>query len=303
MRAMRFLGLLLVGLACTVSGCGHKSDPNAPQVEQGGTVQTAARAWALEMPAFERDLFDALAAHAALTSEMVGTSNQQVSPAQVAAVGARFHELYLRARLLPNGTSEIDKVNSALEQGLALIDRAYDDYQAGLEQGRPKLLQEGDGLIVRAQAELAKAEPAMEQVVGRPPEGTIVAEALKIQTAARAANGELIEAFHINHALLLALKRADLKQATKLAAQAKHHVDQGLARLEALPRSDYDQLQAYLQDMIGGYQLVSDGFDSYVKGIPQLDLTALRKGDEQIKAGYKKINNAAQTFFVFLRSQ
>jgi hypothetical protein len=52
---MRSLGLLIVAVAVAVSACDDKSDPSAPQVEQGGTVQTAARAWATEMPDFSRD--------------------------------------------------------------------------------------------------------------------------------------------------------------------------------------------------------------------------------------------------------
>jgi hypothetical protein len=59
--AMRSLGLLIVAVAVAVSACDDKSDPSAPQVEQGGTVQTAARAWATEMPDFSRDFTDALA--------------------------------------------------------------------------------------------------------------------------------------------------------------------------------------------------------------------------------------------------
>lgn len=302
---MRFLGLLLVGLAFTVSACGHKSDPNAPQVEQGGTVQTAARAWAVEMPAFARDFFDALAAHAAFTSEMVGAWNtpQQASPDEVAALRERFHELRLRAQALPEGTPEIQEVNSALVQGLTLTERAYDDYQAAIEQGRYELMTKGDDLIVRAQAEFNKAQPTLEKILGTPAEGTIVADALKMQAAVRAANVEVREVLDINLAMVNALKQSDINHAAKLAKEAKRHADRALSRLEALPPSDYDELQMFLQDTIHGYQLVSDGFDSYVKGIAQLDLNIIRKGDDETKTGFKEINEATVNFFKFLRAQ
>jgi hypothetical protein len=103
--------------------------------------------------------------------------------------------------------------------------------------------------------------------------------------------------------MLSAMKNADLKQAARLAAEAKRQAHQALSALEALPQPDYDQLEEFLQDTIRGYQLVSEGFDSYSRGIPQLDLKRLRKGDEQTKSGLREINQATQDFFQFLRSQ
>jgi hypothetical protein len=302
---MRVLGLLLVGLAFTASACGHKSDPNAPQVEQGGAVQSAARAWAVEIPDFARDLFDALAEHSALVTDMVGTWNtpQQVSPNEVATVRERFHELLLRAQALPGGTPEINEVNSTLVQALTLFEQAYDDYEAGLEQGRFKLLKEGDDLIARASAEVTKAQPSLEKVIGAPAEGTISAEAQKIAEAVRAANVELRKVLDANLAMLGALKRSDLDQAEKQANGGKRHADLALLRLESLPPSSYDELQDFQQDMIHGYQLVSSGFGSYAKGIPKLDLKVIRKGDEQTKTGLEDISEATQNLFTFLRSQ
>ena len=77
---MRYLGLLLVAVAVAVSACDDKSD--APQVQQGGTSGAAARAWAVEMPDFTRDLFDALAEHVAFTGDILATWGTPQQPSR-----------------------------------------------------------------------------------------------------------------------------------------------------------------------------------------------------------------------------
>lgn len=297
---MRSLGILLVGLALAVSACGHKSDPNAPQVEQGGTVQTAARAWAAEVPDLARDVLDALAETAAWSNDLVETwgTPQQVPPSR-----ARFHQLLLRAQALPEGTPEIHLVNLALVRALTLMERAYDKYLAGLEQGRVRLLVEGDALLQQADAEFARVQPTMEKVVGAPSEGTVAAEVLKIRPVYRAANLEASEAFDLSVKMAVALKHGDLRQAAKLAGQAKRHVDRGLSGLEALSPPDYDELRAFLQNTVNGYRLLSDGFASYNEGIKNLDLKLLRQANQQTKLGFQDVNGAVEDLLRFLRSQ
>ena len=302
---MRSLGLLIVAVAVAVSACDDKSDPSAPQVEQGGKVQTAARAWATEIPDFSRDLLDALAAHAAFTNDLISTwgTPQQPPRSRLVFIQARFNGLRLRAQALPEGTPEIQAVNSALVRGLGLAVEAYDSYLAGYEEGRLKPMEHGDELIGQAQAEFARLQPTIEKVVGVPSEGTIVAEAKKMSPALFTADAEANKAFDLVLDSTTAVKHGDVKRAAKLATQAKRHVDKGLSGLEALQPPDYDELQAYLQKTIDGYQLLSDGFATYVKGIEKLDPKLIRKGFQKATTGFQEVNDATEELFQFLRSQ
>ena len=117
---MRYLALLLVAFAVAVSACDDKSD--APQVEQSGRPGAAARQWASEMPAFYRDLNDALAEHAAFISDVLATwgTPQQPPASRVISNQARFNGLLLRAQALPEGTPEI---NVVLESHASLRDQ------------------------------------------------------------------------------------------------------------------------------------------------------------------------------------
>jgi hypothetical protein len=185
------------------------------------------------MQAFSRDLLDALAEHAALSSDLVGSwgTPQQIPPSRVTALRDHFHELLLRAQALPDGTPEIHAVNLAVVEGLTLMQAAYDKYLAGLEQANLKLLGQGDRLIKEADTQFTKVLPAIEKVVGGPSEGTIVAEVLKLRPVVQQANIELTQALALNAKMLAEVKHGSLKQATKLAAEAKRHVDRGISRL------------------------------------------------------------------------
>jgi len=303
--AKRSFVLLVLAVAMAVSACDHKSDPSAPQVEQGGTVQTAARAWATEMPDFTRDLFDALAEHAALISDMVTTwrTPQQPPRSRLVFIQARFNGLRLRAQELPEGTPEIQAVNSALVRGLGLAVEAYDNYLAGYEEGRFKLLEHGAELIGQAQAEFARVNPIIEKVLGVPSEGTIVAEAKKMSPALFAAEAESNKAFDLVSGSTTALKHGDVERAAKLATEAKRHVDQGLSGLEVLEPPDYDELQTFLEKTIAGYRLLSEGFASYLKGIEKLDPKLIREGIQKAETGFQAVNDATEELFRFLRSQ
>jgi hypothetical protein len=300
---MRYLGLLLVAVAVAVSACDDKSD--APQVQQGGTSGAAARRWAVEMPDFTRDLFDALAEHAAFTGDILATwgTPQQPPRSRVIFIQARFNGLRLRAQALPEGTPEINAVNLALVRGLDLAVQAYDSYLAGIEEGRFRPMAHGDELMAQAQAEFARARPALEKVLGVPTEGTIVAEGKRISPALYVAQAEADKALDLLMDSAPALKHRDFKEAAKLATEAKRHVDKGLSGLEALEPPDYDELQAYLKKTIDGYRLLSAGVASYVKGIKKLDPKLIREAAQKAEQGLQEVSDATEELFRFLRSQ
>ena len=185
---MRYLGLLLVAVAVAVSACDDKSD--APQVQQGGTSGAAARRWAVEMPDFTRDLFDALAEHAAFTGDILATwgtpanrkKSPKLSPSIFILIQARFNGLRLRAQALPEGTPEINAVNLALVRGLDVAVQAYDSYLARIEEGRFKPLGARRRAYGPSASRLARARPALKKVLGVPTEGTIVAEGKENQS-------------------------------------------------------------------------------------------------------------------------
>jgi hypothetical protein len=257
------------------------------------------------MPDFGRDLLDALAEHAALTSDLITTwgTPQQPPRSRLVFIQARFNGLRLRAQALPEGTPEIQAVNSALVRGLALAVEAYDSYLAGYEEGRFKPMEHGDELIAQAQAEFARVQPTIEKVLGVPPEGTIVAEGKKMSPALFAAEAESNKAFDLALDSTTAVKHGDFKRAAKLATEAKRHVDKGLSGLEALQPPDHDELQAYLQKTIDGYQLLSDGFGGLVKGIEKLDPKLIREGLQKAATGFQEVNDATEELFRFLRSK
>jgi hypothetical protein len=116
-----------------------------------------------------------------------------------------------------------------------------------------------DELMAQAQAEFARARPALEKVLGVPSEGTIVAEGKRISPALYVAQAEADKALDLLIDSAAAAKHRDFKEAAKLATEAKRHVDKGLSGLEALEPPDYDELQAYLKKTIDGYRLLSAG--------------------------------------------
>jgi hypothetical protein len=157
--------------------------------------------------------------------------------------------------------------------------------------------------MAQAQDEFAKARPAIAKVVGVPPEGTIAAEAEKIRPALYSVQAEANKAVDLFLDSASALKHHDLKEAAKLATEAKRHVDKGLSRLEALETPDYDELKAFLQETIDGYRLLSDGLASYARGIEKLEPKLIREGALKAEKGSQDVSDAQEELFRFLRSQ
>jgi hypothetical protein len=69
-----------------------------------------------------------------------------------------------------------------------------------------------------------------------------------------------------------------------------------------LPSPDYDDLKAYLEHTVRGYQLVSNAFSSYVKGLEKGDAELVKEGDHDLGLGLKEINDASEELAQFLRS-
>jgi hypothetical protein len=135
---MRSLGLLLaVSLVAVATGCSHKSASQAtsPQLKQGGSTQAAAE-WATAVEDFAPGFYSVLADHASLTAELIGAwgTARQPDSSRVMLIKNRIHTLLIEAQTLPGGTPEIEDVNGAVVRGLTLMERAYDDYLAGLRR-------------------------------------------------------------------------------------------------------------------------------------------------------------------------
>ena len=78
---MRYLGSAVGCCGCGGLCLRRQADPPSPGPNRAGRARGGGRRrWAVEMPDFTRDLFDALAEHAAFTGDILatwGTSSQQ----------------------------------------------------------------------------------------------------------------------------------------------------------------------------------------------------------------------------------
>ncbi len=297
-QAMRSLGLLLaVSLVAVATGCSHKSASQAtsPQLKQGGSTQAAAEEWVTAVKDFAPGFYSVLADHASLTAELIGMwgTARQPDSSRVMLIKNRIHTVLIEAQTLPGGTSEIEDVNGAVVRGLTLMERAYDDYLAGLRTGRLRLLEDGDALVGKAVAEFTKAQPSFRKVVGTPT-GGLDAEVQLLAPVVRGANIEANDAVDLYGDMIPALKQGDLTQAKKLAAEAKRHIDHGLSRLQALPKPENPELQTYVQRMVGAFQLLSIGSAAYLKGLSSLDVDQLRLADAKTKRGFTEVYRASE---------
>ena len=296
---MRSLGpLLAVSLVALATGCSHKSassQPTSPQLKQGGSAQAAAEEWATAVEDFAPGFYAVLADHASLTAELIGTwgTPRQPDSSRVMLIKNRIHTVLIEAQTLPGGTREIEDVNGAVVRGLTFMERAYDDYLAGLHTGRLRLLEEGDELVGKAVAEFTRAQPSFRKVVGTPT-GGLDAEVQLLAPVVRAANIEVNDAVDLYGEMIPAIKQGDLTQAKELADEAKRHIDHGLSRLKALSKPENPQLQGYLERMIGAFQLLSVGSDAYLRGLASLDLDQLRLADEKTKRGFTEVYRASE---------
>jgi hypothetical protein len=164
-----------------------------------------------------------------------------------------------------------------------------------------RLLDGGDALVGKAVAEFTKAQPSFRKVVGTPT-GGFDAEVQLLAPDVRGANIEANDAVDLYGEMIPAIKQGDLTQANKLAAEAKRHIGHGLSRLKALSKPENPQLQAYLERMIGAFQLLSVGSDAYLKGLSSLDVDQLRLADAKTKRGFTEVYRASEKLFRYAQT-
>jgi hypothetical protein len=299
-----FIAALLVSAAVVVSACDGGSSEPRPQVEQGGTVQEAARTWADAVRPLELAFVAAIEDHTALVAETaaIGALRADELPAsRYETLRQRFQALLEDARGLPGGTPEIEQANAGMVAGLTLLVSAYDHYVTGIERNNWEVMERGDDEFLEAQSELAKARPALSAIVG-PPEG-LEEEFTALSVEMRAANIEANEAWKANGEMIDALTRGRWGAAAKKSAKAGNRFRSVLGRLERVPEPSDEHLRTYLGEQIRAFRLLSEAFADYDRGLAARNIALLDAGDKKARQGARLTTQSAQSLLRFLISQ
>jgi hypothetical protein len=291
--------VLLILPALVLAGCGDSS-----QVEAGGTVGEAARAWSdVADPLVNKDFADALVAHTALMRSMVGRwgVNQQSFRPPIIEGRRRFRSLLAKARALPSGSQEINDVNRGFVRALELMVSAYDDYLAGVSSSKFERIDAGDEKMLRAQAKIAELRPALDRIFGKP-EG-FAGELRDLSTVGSLISIQANEALRANSDMLDALEEGRWTRAARKSKEAGRRFRAIVERLERVPEPKDPRLARFLDDLLSGYRLVADGFADYDRGLAARDIPALRLGDGKVRRGLVRVETATERLFRTVRTE
>jgi hypothetical protein len=282
--------LLLAALVLGSTGCGETEQVNA-----GGTVQEAARAWVEEARILERGLADAVVAHTAFTRQIAGKwdTDRSFMPRPAGDVRRRFQRLLAQARGLPKGSAEINAANATLVRGLSQSVKAYDEYLIGLKTGRFAHMEAGDKHWSRATLELSRVRPMLDDVVGKPT-SAFERELRELTTTLRPVlSTQADRALVTNSDMIDALERGKWGVARMKSAAAGRQFRAIVRRLERVPEPRDPRLADFLDKTIEGYRLITAAFVDYDRGLPTRDNALLTAGDRKFQRGFKLTQKAA----------
>ena len=229
-----------------------------------------------------------------------GTTDAPLS--QIEEVRDRFQTLLEEARAFPDGSAEITEVNAAIERGLALTVRAYDQYLEGIETGRFELMERGDEYFLQAQDEFLNARPEMERVVGEP-EGALAEGVRDLSPYTRDANQAANKALLANADMVDALESGNWRIAGEEAAEGEAHLRETVARLEAAPEPTHESLRTFLRETIAGYRLLLAAFADYRLGIAAQDIELQDAGDRKSMRGFRRLTSASEQLAAAVKAE